>query len=128
MDEFITFVIIWIVLYLVNSFSKRLKQKQPPAKRSTPAPEKSGQEGKAEPVAPKKELDLRELFEEFTRERKETKPPPPGYRGEDVYQRDQKYSGEQTYQSHEIDEEKPEEEVEVKDEAARNLFRPSQDS
>jgi hypothetical protein len=107
MDEFITFVIIWIVLYLVNSISKKLKQKQPPAKRPAP-PTEPGKEMQAESVAPKKELDLRELFEEFTRERTETKQPPPGYRGEDVYQRDQKYTGEEAYQSREIDEKKPE--------------------
>ena len=108
MDEFITFVIIWVVLYLINSFSKKLKQKQPPARKTAPTPAEAGKEVQTEPVAPKKELDLRELFEEFTRERTETKQPAPGYRGEDVYQRDQKYSGEEAYQSHEIEEEKPE--------------------
>jgi hypothetical protein len=107
MDEFITFVIIWVVLYLVNSFSKKLKQRQPPAKKPAATPAESVGEVQTEPVPSKKEMDLRELFEEFTRERKETKQPAPGYRGEDVYQRDQKYAGEKAYQSHEIDEAKP---------------------
>jgi hypothetical protein len=108
MDEFITFVIIWVVLYLVNSFSKKLKQKQPPAEKPAPAPAKPVGEVQTEPTPSRKELDLRELFEEFTRERTETKQPAPGYRGEDVYQRDQKYAGEEAYQSKETDEYKPE--------------------
>jgi hypothetical protein len=121
MDEFIAFVFIWIVLYVVNMLSKKLKQKPSPVQKPASAPSVPAKQTPPETAEPKKELNLKELFEELTKERSET-PPPPAYRDEDAYSRDKQYSGQGAYQTREIQQE--EQELEDNEE----LFEEEQES
>jgi hypothetical protein len=84
MDELISFILIWVVLYVVNLLSKKLKQKEPPAQKTSPVTGKPEVPTATETVPPKKEWDLKELFEELTGERPERRQRPVD--ADDTYQ------------------------------------------